>query len=124
MKSWSLLERLGMFKEYDALRAEIQARTSHGFQITAIGGGVLTWLLSRPLDYRFWVIIVLVSVVFAGAVWTIFRDINKASIRLKEIEQEINAMAGAPLLQWESRWGSATTGYFSWGPQHKKKTSS
>jgi hypothetical protein len=112
-----------LFKEYDALRTEIQSRTQQGFQIAALSGGILTWLLSRPLDYKFWVVIVSVSIVFAGAAWTIFRDINKASVRLKEIEQEINFLAGAPLLQWESYWGSATAGYFSWGPPRRTKTS-
>ena len=112
-----------LFKEYDALRTEIQNRTNHGFQIGAISAVVLTWLLSRPVDYKFWAILASTSAVFVVAAWMAFRDINKASVRLKELEQEINALAGSPLLQWESYWGSATAGYFSWGPPRKAKTS-
>ena len=109
-----------LFKEYDALRSEVQARTNHGHQIGAIGAVVLTWLLSRPIAPKFWAILASVSVVFAVATWMTFRDINKASVRLRELEQGINFLAGAPLLQWESYWGSATRGYFTWGAPERK----
>jgi sulfite exporter TauE/SafE len=108
-----------LFKEYDALRTEVLGRTSHGHKIGAIGAVVLTWLLARPIDAKFWMILVAVSIVFLTAAWMTFRDINKASAKLKELEQEINSLAGARLLQWESYWGSATMGYFSWGPPQR-----
>jgi hypothetical protein len=46
-----------LFKEYDALRTEVLGRTSHGHQIGAIGAVVLTWLLARPIDAKFWMIL-------------------------------------------------------------------
>ncbi len=109
-----------LFKEYDALRSEIQGRTNNGYQLWAIGAAVLTWLVSRPIDSKFWILLALFVLVFSIASWTAFRDINKASVRLRELENQINALAGQHLLEWESRWGSAVRGYFRWGGPSKR----
>jgi hypothetical protein len=101
-----------LFKEYDALRTQILGRTNNGYQLWAIGAVLLTWLMSRPIDAKFWAIIGLFVVVFSLFSWTTVRDIQKAAHRLRELEAQINDLAGAPLLEWENLWGSAVTGYF------------
>jgi hypothetical protein len=100
-----------LFKEYDALRAQILARTSNSYQLWAIGAAIITWLLSRPVNSMFWILLTPFVVIFSLFSWTARRDINKAAERLRELEREINDLASADLLQWELRWGSAVTGY-------------
>ena len=100
-----------LFKEYDALRSGIIGRTNNGYQLWGIGAALLTFLMSRPIDWKFWVLISLFVVVFSLFSWTTYRDINKAAERLRQIESEINELADAPLLQWETRWGSGVTGF-------------
>jgi hypothetical protein len=101
-----------LFKEYEALRSGILGRTNNGYQLWAIGAALLTFLMSRPLDVKFWILMSIFTVVFSLFSWTTFRDINKAAERLREIEGSINLLAGDELLQWETRWGSGVTGFF------------
>ena len=105
-----------LFKEYDALRVEIQNRTNHGYQLWGIGAGVLALIVSRPLDLRFWILSGLFLVVFLLASWTSVRDIIKAAKRIRELEDQINHLAGVTLLEWEHRWGSAVTGFWRTRP--------
>jgi hypothetical protein len=100
-----------LFKEYDALRSSIIGRTSNGYQLWGIGAALLTYLMSRPIDLKFWLLMVLFGLVFGAFSWTTIRDINKAAERLRELESSINGLAGGELLQWETRWGSGVTGY-------------
>jgi len=100
-----------LFKEYDSLRAEIIARTNVGYQLLGLGAGALAWLLSRPINQVFvfsLVIIGIAMIIFVGVWW---RDTYMCSCRIKEIEKEINTLAGAALLKWETGW---TGGPFSW----------
>jgi hypothetical protein len=100
-----------LFKEYETLRNEIQNRTNNGYQIWGIVAAVLTWLSSRPVDLNFWLLWPTLGAAFGFAAFTIRRDINKAARRIRQIEVEINSIAGADLLKWESQWGSAQTGW-------------
>jgi hypothetical protein len=100
-----------LLKEYDTLRAEIIARTNHGFQLTGLGGAVLMWLVSRPDDARFWVLVATFLMVFGYMGWITFRDISKAAGRIRQIEAKVNKLAGDELLEWETLWGGAVAGY-------------
>ncbi len=112
-----------LFKEYESLRKEIEARTNNGYQLWPVAGVVLGYLLSRPFDGKSWLILAISIVVFAVASWTIFRDIEKAAERVREIERHINELAGQELLVWERCWGTAVTGFFRtrpmWNPPPK-----
>ena len=80
-----------LFKEYDALRSSILGRTSNGYQLWGIGAALLAFLMSRPIDVKFWILMGLFGIVFGMFSWTTFRDINKAAERLRELESSINA---------------------------------
>ncbi|MBC7783005.1 MAG: hypothetical protein H7144_04125 [Burkholderiales bacterium] len=107
--------------EYAGLRSEITNRTNNGFQMLTVGGAVVIWLLSRVQDARslltdwpFWTCIAASVISIGLGSWFTIRDINKAAMRLREIEADINRRAGEPnLLQWETRWSSMMTGF--WG---------
>lgn len=101
-----------LFKEYEALRSGILGRTNNGYQLWGIGAALLTFLISRPLDWKFWTLMGLFVAVFSLFSWTTVRDIKKAAERLRELENDINKLAGDELLQWETRWGSGVTGFF------------
>jgi hypothetical protein len=101
-----------LFKEYDALRSSILGRTNNGYQLWGIGAALLTFLISRPIDVKFWILMSLFGIVFSIFSWTTYRDINKAAERLRQLESRINRLAGDELLQWETRWGSGVTGFF------------
>jgi hypothetical protein len=108
-----------LFKEYESLRAEIRQLTGNGHQAWGIAAVVLTWLLSRPTDERFWMLLGVAGILLAVSAWTTFRDIKKAAKRLREIETQINELAGIELLEWENHWGSEIAGFWRRG---KKRT--
>jgi hypothetical protein len=95
-----------LFKEYDALRTEIIARTGNIYQLVSIGGGLLAGLLAwhhlLKSDLALWLLLLLVVPGILAFVLTLV-DLNRASGRLQELEQEINEMAGADLLKCEKR---------------------
>ena len=111
-----------LFKEYDALRTGILGRTNNGYQLWGIGAALLTFLISRPIDRKFWALIILFALVFSLFSWTTYRDIKKAAERLRELESSINDLAGDELLQWETRWGSGVTGFFGRARPLKQST--
>jgi hypothetical protein len=100
-----------LFKEYDTLRAEIIARQSGGFQLVIIGGAVFTWFGQRATGQKFWIGMATLVIVSCFLVFRAVQDINLIAKRVGEIEQEINRLAGATLLKWESRLGSQRTGW-------------
>ncbi len=105
-----------LLKEYDSLRAEVLARTNHIYQLFAIAGGAATWLLSRSIDGRFWLLMCgLATVVLAGW-WTSVRDIKKCATRIGELETKVNELVGEDLLQWEKYFGGEATGFFTTKP--------
>lgn len=103
-----------LLQEYATLRQEIIARISHGYQIMSVGTVLFAWIfITKTQGIPFWLAFVIALIIFLFAVWFILRDINKAAERIRELETEINSRAGEELLVWESRWGSAVTGF--WG---------
>ena len=102
-----------LFKEYDSLRSEIVARTNNGYQLIAVGAGALAWLASRPVNGMLFVsigIILVALLAFVGAWW---RDTYMCSCRVKELEHEINALAGRELLKWETHWTGGPIAFIS-----------
>lgn len=99
-----------LLHEYDTLRTEIIHRTNHMYQLLGIGSAILAWLASRPVDARFWILLVLSLGAISLFSWFMHRDISKAAERLRQLEQDVNRRAGEELLVWERRWGGAVTG--------------
>ncbi len=104
-----------LFKEYDTLRSEIITRTNCGYQLLALGAGALAWLASRPINQMLFVslgVVLAAMVIFVGIWW---RDTYMCSCRVKEIERQINNLAGMELLKWETHW---TGGPFAYITRH------
>src|ERR1700716_193070 len=87
-----------IFKEYDTLRAEIIARTTGGFQLISIiallSSALLAWAGSHPYSKVLWVgigVLCLASVLFF---YVAHRDINLLASRVRQLEAEINKLAG------------------------------
>jgi len=95
-----------LFKEYDTLRTEIISLTGHAYNVmgfaAALSAAMLTWAASHRFDRRFWILLI----VFAALIWLLWMLLHVATSRiaerLREIEGEVNSMAGANLLQWET----------------------
>lgn len=100
-----------LFREWDSLREEIIHRTNNGFALLGVAGLVLTWLLSRNYDLKFWLMLGSFATIAFGAAKFCFVQIRRCGIRKHEIEQQINSLAGDELLVWEDRWGYAKTGH-------------
>jgi hypothetical protein len=105
-----------LFKEYEALRSSILGRTNNGYQLWGIGAALLTFLMSRPADFRFWLLISLFVVIFSLFSFITVLEIEKAAKRLREVEANINGLAGDELLQWETRRGSGLKGFLGINP--------
>lgn len=137
VKSWSLLERVGMIrlyamsesiqvlsakeqmdvllKEYDTLRVEVLNRLNNSFQIGAIGITAGTWIASQPNSTRpSLLIIILLVVVFLSSAITLWRDLYFVARHIADIEREINRLAGVTLLTWESYLSPGSRGPFGW----------
>jgi hypothetical protein len=113
-----------LFHEYDALRKEIVARTTGGYQLVAVIALILTWFLTSLVGLlaaekiRWPVVALVVGAAFliAAAVRAYFRisdyEIKKAAARVREIENEINFYCDRHLLRWETFSGTAMTGFW------------
>lgn len=103
-----------LLQEYASLHSDILTRTNNTFQLTAVSGAVAVWLLGREsADVWFWFALVISVFILSYSYLVINRDINKAAKRLRELEKDINRRAGEELMEWQTRWGGAVTGY--WG---------
>lgn len=100
-----------LLQEYSTLRAELVSRGNFSFQIAALVGVFLTFMLTRPIDRRFWIAALIGLIGLFGLVLVVVRDLRKIARRVKELETDINKRAGEELLVWESRWGATVTGF-------------
>jgi hypothetical protein len=100
-----------LFKEYDTLRAEIISRQSGGFQLVIIGGAVFAWFGGHATGQKLWIGVAALVIVSCFLVFRAVQDINLIAKRIGKIEEEINHIAGANLLKWESHLGSERTGW-------------
>lgn len=98
-------------QEYSTLRAEIVSRVNFPFQMAALVGVLLTFILTRPVDKRFWLAALIGVIGLIGVGFAVVRDIKRLARRVAELEAEINRRAGEELLVWESRWGALATGF-------------
>jgi hypothetical protein len=110
-----------LFKEYDSLRAEIRARADNQLAILGFTGPSLTWLLSRDIGLKFWIMLAVLVPAVIFMHWCILRAMERCAYWLKEIEATINSLAGAHLLEWESTWGAIANGYLGLLPPGKEK---
>jgi hypothetical protein len=102
-----------LLHEYATLRNEILTRTTHLYQLIAVGTVLFVWIMGQPLTARSWVVLGVGVFLIAFFYRLISRDIEKAARRLRELEEDINHRAGETLLVWERKWGGAVVGH--WG---------
>jgi hypothetical protein len=100
-----------LLHEYDTLRQEIITRTTHGWQIVAVGAVLFVWLIQAQPNFNFWVGFIAVVFAILLGVWTTFGNIAMAAKRVRGIEKQINLRAGEELLVWETRHGGGLTGF-------------
>src|SRR5438128_1802475 len=105
-----------LFKEYDTLRAEIIGRTVGGFQLIAIiallVSGLIAWVGAHPITWVFWIWLFTLVAASVFFYYIAYRETNAAARRIGSIETQINELLGdEKLLQWESRFGGAVTGW-------------
>src|SRR5687767_11096033 len=105
-----------LLAEHGTLRSEIIALTTLRFQLYTLGGAVTT-ILSALYIRTFgvlpnWLFAVLFAsmLAFIGIAFSImfrfiWRDIQKAASRIREIELDVNDRVGEDLLVWENLWG-------------------
>jgi hypothetical protein len=98
--------------EYDGLRAALRSRNSETFQVIAVVGGLFVYALGRDiLDGRAWLAVIAAAVLVASAYAWLQYDTSRMARRLRQIEEQVNALAGTELLQWERRWGWGAKSY-------------
>jgi hypothetical protein len=104
-----------LFHEYDTLRTEVIHRINNGYQLIAGVTGLLIWLVSHAgVNWRFCILLG-ISVAVVLVLWRgIYQDIKTIARRLRELENEINKLAGETLLVWETRWSPTVVGRFAY----------
>jgi hypothetical protein len=113
-----------LLHEYDKLGQEIHNRTSNGFQLLfSVGVALFVWIIAQQnIDWKFWIAMSVGLITLSLGGWFIFRDINKAAMRLRELENDINLRADEELLVWETKWGCAVAGYLGGAKPLQDKT--
>jgi len=106
-KSGAVVEPIEiLFKEYDTLRAEVISSIAHSYQLLGLGiavtAALLSWVASsRATKSSLWITLSVFLLLFL--LWRKLRR-GRAGLakRLRELESEINAIAGAELLEWQT----------------------
>lgn len=113
-----------LLHEYDKLCQEIHNRTNNGFQLLfSVGVALFVWIVTQQkIDWKFLIALGVGLLTLLVGGWLIFRDINKAAMRLRELENDINLRAGEKLLVWETKYGGAVTGYLGRAKPLRDKT--
>jgi hypothetical protein len=106
-----------LLHEYDTLRNEIIGRTRDGFTLFSITGamvvGALTLLYGKaPAWPAVATIAGLGAVAFSLAWAETVKGIEAISAWLCHLEARVNALAGEPLLSWETENRVANKGWF------------
>jgi hypothetical protein len=100
-----------LLHEYNTLRAEVLSRYSAQFQSSTVAVGALIGLMvaaSNPgVGFNWLIILLLIATgpIYGGVLFWIDIDIAKAAKRLREIETQVNSLAGETLLRWENKYG-------------------
>jgi hypothetical protein len=107
-----------LLTEWSALRAEMVARMTHGYQLLTVATAAITILViagTNPATPRLltYALAIVFAVAYAFAAWFVLRDSFKLRDRLLQIEASINERVGEDLIVWETLWGGLGIGF--WG---------
>ncbi|MCK4828344.1 hypothetical protein KA005_72110, partial [bacterium] len=90
-----------LFREYEALRAEINTRIQSRFNVLAVTIALLAITANKESSLS--PLLLLLVAVFVFVVWWRVRVwIIRCGNRVAEIENEINTFAGCDILKWEN----------------------
>jgi len=94
-----------LLKEYDVLRTEISQRLSARMSFLGLWGALLGLMLFRgKKSSGFQIFILILGLVILMVVWLqLGRIVTRCSVRVADIEQQVNDLAGEDLLVWETR---------------------
>jgi hypothetical protein len=111
-----------LLQEYGGLRTEIIHRYNNIYQLITVGAVVFVWAVSHPPDSTLWFGFGASVVTISFFSWSLRLDTARAAERAREIEQEINELAGEELMAWETHWGGHVRGFFGRSkPSHRSK---
>lgn len=92
-----------LLHEYDALRAEILARTTSRFQLLGFAAVAVSVLAATTIGGVWKGILIAIIVVAAAAIWLRFgRYTDRCAARIRGIEATINFEVHAHALWWET----------------------
>lgn len=94
-----------LLKEYDTLRQEIVGRINNRFSLVGFGSGLAVFLASQKPTHWGWLLIVSWLVALLLLWWRTAKLLRRCSVRIADLERQINRLAGAELLAWESHHG-------------------
>jgi hypothetical protein len=101
-----------LLQEYNSLRSELVSSGNKLFQLFAIAGTLVTWLIARDFErVSFWAALIFVLAGLFVLGLFLLRDTQRAAQRVAEIENEINQRAHENLLKWENKWGRVLNGF-------------
>jgi hypothetical protein len=100
-----------LLKEYDTLRAELITRGTQVFQWFALVGvsaaALLAWVGTHGWSPLFWAALAAFGAGLAYIRLRIHWDVWHAAAQVRELEKQINDLAGTKLLTWETHHGRA-----------------
>jgi hypothetical protein len=98
--------------EYDTLRTEAIHRTNNMYQFLTVAAALLVWLASNArLSLGFCSLFLFFFLIVFSFGLIIYHDVERIGRRLRQLERQINDLAGEPLLKWETYWSRAVTGW-------------
>lgn len=107
-----------LLEEYKTLRAELIQRNTTLNQLYLGFGAAFLTIAGIALDKRRVLVAFTLLPILGCLTYLVTRifdfDVKAASLRIAEIEQQINEKAGADLLKWENEYGLPKIG---WGPR-------
>ena len=97
--------------EHTTLRAEIIARTGHGYQLLGFGLAGIAIIASKDIsEWGVVYIVVVIMLVITAGLFS-WMDIKKCALRIREIEIDVNDRAQEDLIIWENLNGEAKLGF-------------
>lgn len=103
-----------IMEEYKALRAEVLQKNTVLIQIFVVSGTIGAGILGAMIQYRAYTagfaMLSAILILVILALWMHALQIRVVARRLREIEMEINKLAGTPLLKWETKHGLKSEG--------------
>jgi hypothetical protein len=97
-----------LLHEYDTLRNQILQSYGRQFQLLSVFSAIIAGLVALAASRYSGLLILLIvgSLILYGVLFVVMEiEVGRVAARLKAIEAQVNALAGEPLLRWETDFG-------------------